>query len=870
VVPTPRFSLIASAYNVAPQLPAFIDSVDGQQIEPGELEVIVVDDGSSDHTGELLQAWAARRPDVVQVVVQDNTGQALARNAGLVRATGRWVTFAHPDDRLDAAYFANIAALLDEHPEARAVVANRRTLFDPSGTVSEWSPLGRHFSRDPLVRNLHDFATSFPTAASSTVVPLEAIRARQRSFDAAAGESFSGCRFVAALLLDEPDPIVGFAASAHYLHRTTTGSAKDAGWGTLDPDRYGDVLEFGYLDLLTTSAERNAGRPAPWVQHLVLHQLAHLFSDRETRARQKRALSADAADRFHDLMGQITLLLDDAAITSDPSQALTATARDMLLKSWRRSPQSASFAVVGEPDPVDGLERLSYRFTGNAPMEALSDSGHALEPRFAKTRVLDDFGRTMLHERIAWLDRKGPLTLHLDGRPVRLVRTDPLSKPSRPTATATPNREPETDSQGRRRPWSRRRGAQGLEPSDPVIPPLPPATGGRTSTVTSGPWVFIDRLHRAGDNAEHLFTYMRDAYPSIDAWFLLNEGCTDWRRLQASPYADRLVAVGSDRWRELLTTSAWLISSHGDGAVRKPSANGEIVPIRGAFVFLGHGVVHNDLSTWYNSLRFDVAITSTHGEHASVIDDSTRYTCTAREAVLAELPRFDRLLSFREQPPRDRDLVVVAPTWRESLVEPSSGRTQIRQVRDTFAASPYAEAWLDLLASPAISAAARASGRRILFIPHPNMESMLDAISLPDEVEVATYEDVDFQEVLGRCAVLVTDYSSVAFDAAYIDRPVVYYQFDREAFGAGTHTSIAGYFDYRDDGFGPVTQDLRTAEHAIIARLKGPSSDSDMYRERARATFPYRDGEARRRVAQHLLTLSSALGAGEVPDGTFG
>ena len=60
----------------------------------------------------------------------------------------------------------------------------------------------------------------------------------------------------------------------------------------------------------------------------------------------------------------------------------------------------------------------------------------------------------------------------------------------------------------------------------------------------------------------------------------------------------------------------------------------------------------------------------------------------------------------------------------------------------------------------------------------------------------------------------MTDYSSIAFNAAYIDRPTVYFQFDGELVLNGGHVGRRGYFDYVRDGFGPVTTELDDAVQA--------------------------------------------------------
>ena len=80
---SPRFSIITAVYNVSTYLPAFIASVDAQAFPAGQLEVVAVDDGSTDESLALLRDWERRRPGVVRVLTKENGGQSTARNLGL-------------------------------------------------------------------------------------------------------------------------------------------------------------------------------------------------------------------------------------------------------------------------------------------------------------------------------------------------------------------------------------------------------------------------------------------------------------------------------------------------------------------------------------------------------------------------------------------------------------------------------------------------------------------------------------------------------------------------------------------------------------------------------------------------------------------
>lgn len=93
----PTVSLIIPVYNSAETLPACLDSVAAQTWK--DFEVILVDDGSQDHSRDILHQWQRERP-CVTVLCQQQSGVSRARNAGVAVASGEYVAFCDSDDVL--------------------------------------------------------------------------------------------------------------------------------------------------------------------------------------------------------------------------------------------------------------------------------------------------------------------------------------------------------------------------------------------------------------------------------------------------------------------------------------------------------------------------------------------------------------------------------------------------------------------------------------------------------------------------------------------------------------------------------------------------------------------------------------------------
>nr|WP_276209444.1 glycosyltransferase [Streptomyces dangxiongensis] len=112
----PDVSVIIGAYEAMPYLVECLASVEAQTIDPGRMEVIAVDDGSTDGTGECLEEFAARVPIPVTVIRQENSGGPSGpRNVGLAKATGRYVFFLDADDRLGPEALERMVAMADRN-----------------------------------------------------------------------------------------------------------------------------------------------------------------------------------------------------------------------------------------------------------------------------------------------------------------------------------------------------------------------------------------------------------------------------------------------------------------------------------------------------------------------------------------------------------------------------------------------------------------------------------------------------------------------------------------------------------------------------------------------------------------------------------
>ena len=115
------FSVVIPLYNKEQYICRAVDSVLNQTYE--QFELIVVDDGSTDRSAELVENI---KDDRVRVIRQDNQGEGPARNSGVLAASNHWVAFLDADDAWLAALLALcIAVVAVEAPENAEIAPGR-------------------------------------------------------------------------------------------------------------------------------------------------------------------------------------------------------------------------------------------------------------------------------------------------------------------------------------------------------------------------------------------------------------------------------------------------------------------------------------------------------------------------------------------------------------------------------------------------------------------------------------------------------------------------------------------------------------------------------------------------------------------------
>jgi glycosyltransferase involved in cell wall biosynthesis len=867
---SPVISVVVATYNVAEYLPEFLTSLDRQSSGLDRIELIFVNDGSTDDSGQIIADWLQARPGTGLLINQENQKVSAARNNGLREANGEWVTFADPDDVLDDNYFREALKFigLHGHQNVNVLAAHQMFLLGSTGVLEDTHPQRKKFQRGSRIVDLLR-EPMIQLSSCSAFLRLRPLRELGLEFDVRVKPHFEDGHLIGRLILESGTHTLGLLASAKYHYRRRADGSSLVQSSYLKPDKYTSLLRHGYLDLLGHAAR--LGEVPRWVENTVLYELLWYFRAERAVHSPSALAPSEVFDEFHELVEEIRHYISDDSIRAFDMMWVEHAIRLAMTVGYTGVPYRPTTAVFNRVDEVDQEILLTYWFNGELPTETIEIDGVIHSPRHETIQDYAFYGRTLIRKRSLWVPRGIRTSLAVDGRRLQIGNSDSLGSLEYLTSKQIvprimnqrrTSREPYANLQQTSLDRVRLRGSKwkkGVKQffskptifDDRVSMALHSA---RSRREFANAWVFMDRNTDANDNGEHLYRHVAATHPEINSWFVLDKTSRDWPRLEKEGF--RLIAFKSLRWYALLLSADVVASSHADHYVVQPLEPRRYGRPRFKFVFLQHGIIHNDLSRWLNGKKMDLFVTTTKAEHDAIAGPGP-YAMSDKEAVLTGLPRHDGLLKRRlATSESDRDLIVVMPTWREALLGERVEGSADRERGANFVGSRYANAFTDLLSSPELAEIAARTGKRIAFMPHPNMRPHLADFTVPHDVEILDFATTNVQDVIARTAVMVTDYSSLGFEAAFLDVPLVYFQFDRDDYYNGTQVSLPGYFEHSRDGFGPVVEETQEVVDAIRDIADRGYVSSPEYLARTASTFSTRDQNNSERVTQAMLAVT--------------
>lgn len=352
-------------------------------------------------------------------------------------------------------------------------------------------------------------------------------------------------------------------------------------------------------------------------------------------------------------------------------------------------------------------------------------------------------------------------------------------------------------------------------------------------------WLIGEYQNTARDNGMHFFHYLRTMHPEINAYYIIYDDSPDKKNLKSN----RVIAYGSYKHFAVSAKAKVLIFSHAANFL-VPKIN-KIVAYKNKYqayhtIFLQHGIIATTaLALIYRKkLReYDRFVVSSSLEKEII---HKRLGYDEKNIIVTGLARWDTLLSISTE---TTDILIM-PTWRNDLNNVSA---------DVFKESAYFKFWNALLSNDEFLSLIQKKHITVNFFLHFALSRFADCFNLPAEIQQVN--DDNIQTLLGSCGLLVTDYSSVAFDVLLQNKPVIFAPFDYNemiALRKGTP-----FIDYEKDLPGPVCYDVETTLRNIRKYIVNGYTIEPEYRERREKFFDYTDRHNSDRIFLEINKLIS-------------
>ena len=355
-------------------------------------------------------------------------------------------------------------------------------------------------------------------------------------------------------------------------------------------------------------------------------------------------------------------------------------------------------------------------------------------------------------------------------------------------------------------------------------------------------WLVCERGNDARDNGYWFYRYLKEEHPEINARYVIETDSADRAKIEA---LGGMVPRGSFSHYLAYYCADFLVGTHvqpcAPDLILFYHLAGKGIRARGKQVFLQHGIIKDEMEWLHRkNMYMDLFVCGAKPEY-EYIRDTFGYPEHVPQYV--GLARFDNLIRAE----RKEKMILVMPTWRGSHYPTG----------EAFRNTAYYEHFQSLLCCKELEQLLEQQDYRLVFYPHIEMQKDSRRFkSGSDRITIVSKETHDVQKLLMDCALLVTDYSSVFFDVAFLRKPVVYYQFDEEEFRKYHYQK--GYFDFRRDGFGPVCTTQEALLEALTESFENGMEMRTEYAQRTERFFPLHDGNNCRRslISSKTMVIS--------------
>ena len=350
-------------------------------------------------------------------------------------------------------------------------------------------------------------------------------------------------------------------------------------------------------------------------------------------------------------------------------------------------------------------------------------------------------------------------------------------------------------------------------------------------------WLINDRKKLAGDNGEYFFKYLNKIKPKgINFYFVIDNNCSDYERLKNN---DNIIDINSQKYIYLFLNANKIITSIDEPWVKNPFGEDEKY-VRDLFqfkiIYLKNGIIKDDLSMFMNKIlkNYNLLISSSKKEYESLLN--INYGYSEDNIILAGMPRFDNFKKLEKLIKKEK-LILIFPTWRKYIKGTFDLQSYESIKSDNFINTDYFKFYNSLINDQQLLSEMDNYNYTGILCLHPNFAEQY--LYFQENKIFKIKRQCFNQELLIRASLLITDYSSIFFDFGYIKRSIIYTHFDIDKYRKNHFPK--GYFSYENDGFGPICHDMKCTIAYILDGIHNECKPKYFYLRRINKYFHHFD-----------------------------
>lgn len=878
-----KFSIIMAIYNVENYLEEAIDSIINQTIGFEEnIQLVLINDGSPDNSEEICLKYQEKYPNNIIYKKKENAGSAAARNDGMGYAEGKYINFFDPDDILNDDVLEKVYNFFEEHYAEIDLVGIRVRFFEMMDGFEH--PADYKFNGDRVVDIFEDYD------AIHLQGPVSFIKnkvAKANKFDERLQVS-EDVFYVSKIIMDKKK--YGIMKSAVYNYRKRAAGNSALNTSKQNISWYIDTPRYAYKRVFDYSKERFNGIVIPYIQYAVMYDLQWRLKNEISEC-----LSETEKVQYIEMLQELLTDIDEYIIWQQRNLTREYKIYALCLKYNRDIRKEFYYkkdAIYFNNNKMYDIKN-SRLFTIN--ILKMNKNNLYMEGEIHSILPEEDYDLYFKDDKnnryyMDYYDMSFKNTYGLNKEILKEVKgfriTIPIceinklkvilsyKKYHKPKIQLNFGAYSKLNDKVRGSYYASKKYIINIKQDNILISKNKDGAHKRfereyikelkrrkeysvifyrhmyyilKKIVKKPIWIVSDRMNVANDNGMHLFKYLSKHEKNAKVYFVMSKKYPDFKKMKK--YGN-VLDCDSIRYKVYFLLAKNIISSQADECNINAFEDKKVFLrdlYRFNFVFLQHGITKDDLTSWLNKNNKNIRlfVTAAEPEYNSIVNGMYGYD--KNDIKLTGFPRFDNLRDSRKRQ------IIFLPTWRRNLAGENNKETSIREYNVNFKESYYFKFYNTLINDPRLLECLAKNNYKAKFCIHPSLYRQY--IDFKGNEYVTINDGIaEYQKEFADNALLITDFSSVAFDFAYLRKPVIYTQFDKDIFFKG-HLYDKGYFEYERDGFGPVCYNYETALTTIINAIENDCKLDKMYEKRINRFYAYNDKNNCKRVHEEILKL---------------